>query len=155
MPSCSSGNRWFGLKNKSARIWRRRSCRRSSMMPASKPRPRSARWNKAPNSELAIEENLRRAFPLDTIEEVKKGQRGGDVLQHVVTRTGQAAGTILWETKRAKDWSAQWILKLKEDMRAAGAAVGILVTTPGALPKEWPESAYFALYEDIWVTQAC
>lgn len=104
--------------------------------------------------ELAIEENLRRAFPLDTIEEVKKGQRGGDVLQHVVTRTGQAAGTILWETKRAKDWSVQWILKLKEDMRACGAAVGILVTMPGALPKDWPSGAYFSLYEDIWVTQA-
>src|ERR1700722_15903216 len=104
--------------------------------------------------ELAIEEGLRRAFPLDTIEEVKKGQRGGDVLQHVTTRTGQAAGTILWETKRAKDWSPQWIAKLKEDMRACGAAVGILVTTPGALPKEWPESAYFALHEDVWVTQA-
>jgi hypothetical protein len=104
--------------------------------------------------ELAIEEGLRRAFPLDTIEEVKKGQRGGDVLQHVVTRTGQAAGTILWETKRAKDWSPQWIPKLKEDMRACGAAVGILVTMPGALPKEWPESAYFALHQDVWVTQA-
>ena len=104
--------------------------------------------------ELAIEEGLRRAFPLDTIEEVKKGQRGGDVLQHVVTRTGQAAGTILWETKRAKDWSPQWIPKLKEDMRACGAAVGILVTMPGALPKEWPGSAYFALHEDVWVTQA-
>jgi hypothetical protein len=104
--------------------------------------------------ELAIEEGLRRAFPLDTIEEVKKGQRGGDVLQHVVTRTGQAAGTILWETKRAKDWSLQWIPKLKEDMRACGAAVGILVTMPGALPKDWPTGAYFALYEDVWVTQA-
>jgi hypothetical protein len=104
--------------------------------------------------ELAIEEGLRRSFPLDTIEEVKKGQRGGDVLQHVVTRTGQAAGTILWETKRAKDWSLQWIPKLKEDMRASGAAVGILVTTPGALPKDWPAGAYFALYEDVWVTQA-
>jgi hypothetical protein len=103
--------------------------------------------------ELAIEEGLRRAFPLDTIEEVKKGQRGGDVLQHVTTRTGQAAGTILWETKRAKDWSLQWTSKLKEDMRACGAAVGILVTMPGALPKEWPESAYFALHEDVWVTQ--
>jgi hypothetical protein len=65
-------------------------------------------------------------------------KRGGDVLQHVVTRTGQAAGTILWETKRAKDWSVQWIQKLKEDMRACGAAVGILVTMPGALPKDWP-----------------
>jgi hypothetical protein len=104
--------------------------------------------------ELAIEEGLRRAFPLDTIEEVKKGQRGGDVLQHVTTRAGQPAGTILWETKRAKDWSVQWIPKLKEDMRACGAAVGILVTMPGALPKEWPESAYFALHQDVWVTQA-
>lgn len=102
--------------------------------------------------ELAIEESIRRAFPFDTIEEVRKGQRGGDVLHHVVTRTGQTAGIILWETKRAKDWSMQWIPKLKEDMRAAGAAVGILVTTPGAVPKEWPASAYFALHEEIWVT---
>ncbi len=104
--------------------------------------------------ELAIEEGLRRTFPLDTIEEVKKGQRGGDVLQHVATRAGQTAGTILWETKRAKDWSLQWIPKLKEDMRICGAAVGILVTMPGALPREWPGSAYFALHEDVWVTQA-
>jgi hypothetical protein len=103
--------------------------------------------------ELAIEESLRRAFPLDTIEEVKKGQRGGDVLQHVVTRTGQTAGTILWETKRAKDWSVQWIPKLKEDMRACGAVVGILVTMPGAVPREWPAAAYFTLHEDVWVTQ--
>jgi hypothetical protein len=103
--------------------------------------------------ELAIEESIRRAFPFDSIEEVKKGQRGGDLLQHVITRTGQPAGTILWETKRAKDWSVQWIPKLKEDMRASNAAVGILVTMPGALPKEWPGSAYFALHEDIWVTQ--
>lgn len=104
--------------------------------------------------ELAIEDGLRRAFPLDSIEEVKKGQRGGDILQHVTTRTGQAAGTMLWETKRAKDWSPQWITKLKEDMRASSAAVGILVTMPGALPKDWPESAYFSLYQDVWVTQA-
>jgi len=104
--------------------------------------------------ELAIEEGLRRAFPLDTIAEVKKGQRGGDVLQHVLTRSGQAAGSILWETKRAKDWSAQWLAKLKEDMRACGAAIGILVTLPGALPKDWPEGELFALCGDIWVTQA-
>lgn len=104
--------------------------------------------------ELAIEEGLRRAFPLDTIEEVKKGQRGGDVLQHVVTRTGQTAGTILWETKRAKEWSTQWTTKLKEDMRGCGAVVGILVTMPGAVPKDWTDGAQFALYDDVWVTQA-
>jgi len=104
--------------------------------------------------ELAIEEGLKHSFPLDRIEEVKKGQRGGDVLQHVMTRAGHAAGTILWETKRAKDWSAQWIPKLKEDMRVSSAALGILVTMPGALPKDWPAGAYFALYEDVWVTHA-
>jgi hypothetical protein len=104
--------------------------------------------------ELAIEETLRRSFPFDTIEEIKKGQRGGDVLQHVTTRNGQIAGTILWETKRAKDWSTQWIPKLKEDMRGCGAAVGILVTTPEALPKDWPGSSYFALRDEVWVTQS-
>jgi hypothetical protein len=102
--------------------------------------------------ELAIEEGLKQSFPLDRIEEVKKGQRGGDVLQHVMTRAGHAAGTILWETKRAKDWSARWIPKLKEDMRVSSAALGILVTMPGALPKDWPAGAYFALYDDVWVT---
>jgi hypothetical protein len=91
---------------------------------------------------------------MDVIEEVRKGLRGGDVLQRVVSRTGEAVGMILWEAKRAKDWSPQWIPKLKEDMRACGAAVGILVTMPGALPKDWPGGAYFALYEDVWVTQA-
>jgi hypothetical protein len=104
--------------------------------------------------ELAIEDGLRRAFPLDIIEEVKKGQRGGDVLQQVMTRTGQLAGKILWETKRAKDWSLQWIPKLKEDMRECGAAVGVLVTMPGVLPRDWPTGAQFSLCEEIWVTHA-
>jgi hypothetical protein len=103
--------------------------------------------------ELALEDGLRRSFPLDAIEEVKKGQRGGDILQRVMTRTGQPAGIILWETKRAKDWSGQWTVKLKEDMRACGATIGILVTTFGALPRDWPGNALFATYEDCWVTQ--
>jgi hypothetical protein len=103
--------------------------------------------------ELELESTLRRAFPLDRIEEVKKGQRGGDVLQHVTTRNGHNAGVILWETKRAKDWSAQWISKLKDDMRTSGAALGILVTMPGTLPKDWPPGELFALHEEVWVTQ--
>lgn len=55
--------------------------------------------------ELALEDGLRRAFPLDVIDEVKKGQRGGDVLRRVMTRLSQPAGVVLWETKRAKDFS--------------------------------------------------
>ena len=103
-------------------------------------------------AELAMEENLRRTFPLDTIEEVKKGARGGDVIQRVVSRTGQPAGILLWETKRAKDWSPAWIGKLKEDMRACGAELGVLVTMPAAVPKEWDPGQPFALHEDVWVT---
>jgi hypothetical protein len=102
--------------------------------------------------ELAIEDGLRRTFPLDRIEEVKKGLRGGDVLQRVQTRSAQVAGTLLWESKRAKDWSPQWLTKLKEDMRQCGAEIGVLVTMPTALPKEWPAGQVFGLCEGVWVS---
>jgi hypothetical protein len=102
--------------------------------------------------ELAIEDGLRRAFPLDAIDEVKKGARGGDIVHRVTSRSGQAAGVMLWESKRAKDWSPAWISKLKEDMRACGADVGVLVSMTTAVPKEWAEGQLFGLHEDIWVT---
>ncbi|MEO6185445.1 MAG: DUF2130 domain-containing protein [Steroidobacteraceae bacterium] len=101
--------------------------------------------------ELALEDGLRRCFPLDVIEEVKKGQRGGDVIQRVQSRSGTGAGVLLWETKRASMWNAQWITKLKEDMRACGADAGVLVTMPNAAPKEWPAGTHFGLVDDVWV----
>jgi hypothetical protein len=102
--------------------------------------------------ELTLEAGLERTFPLDTIEEVKKGARGGDVVHRVMTRNGQSAGILLWEAKRAKDWSAQWVTKLKEDMRACGADVGVLVITGTALPKDWDAAQLFGLHEDVWIT---
>ena len=102
--------------------------------------------------ELAIEDGLKRAFPLDAIDEVKKGARGGDIIQRVTSRAGQAAGVMLWESKRAKDWSPAWISKLKEDMRACGADVGVLVSMTTAVPKEWVAGQLFGLHEDVWVT---
>jgi hypothetical protein len=102
--------------------------------------------------ELTLQEDLEVAFALDSIEEVRKGARGGDVIQRVMTRSGQLAGVLLWEAKRAKDWSPQWVTKLKEDMRAAGADVGILVSVGPCYPKDWEEGALFDLHEDIWVT---
>jgi hypothetical protein len=102
--------------------------------------------------ELTLQEDLEATFALDSIEEVRKGARGGDVLQRVMTRSGQLAGVLLWEAKRAKEWSPQWVTKLKEDMRAAGADVGILVSVGACYPKDWEEGALFDLHEDIWVT---
>lgn len=76
--------------------------------------------------ELELEKLLKSEFPLDNIEEVKKGARGADVTQKVRLRTGQACGTILWETKNGK-WQASWISTLKENMRQAKAEYGVLV----------------------------
>lgn len=101
--------------------------------------------------EIAIEEGLRRGFPLDAIEEVKKGQRGGDIIQRVVSRSGAQVGVLLWETKRAAGWSAPWLAKLKDDMRACGADVGVLVTMPGAVPRDWEAGREFGLVDDVWV----
>jgi hypothetical protein len=101
--------------------------------------------------ELALEEGLRRAFPLDVIEEVRKGQRGGDVIHRVIAHTGNDAGVLLWETKRAAVWNAQWLAKLKDDMRAASADAGVLVTTAGAVPRDWEAGREFGLVEGVWV----
>jgi hypothetical protein len=102
--------------------------------------------------ELTLQEDLEQAFPLDVIEEVRKGARGGDVIQRVMTRGGQTAGILLWEAKRAKDWSAQWVGKLKEDVGRCGADVGVLVTIGTAFPKEWEAGQLFGLCEEVWVT---
>jgi hypothetical protein len=78
--------------------------------------------------ELAIEEWLFAQFPLDTIEEIKKGARGGDCVQTVNTRTRQNCGTIYYESKRTKDFQPSWIEKFKTDIREKGANIGVLVT---------------------------
>jgi hypothetical protein len=97
--------------------------------------------------ELTIEEDLSRNFPFDDVVEVKKGQRGADVVQTVRTNTGMKCGTIIWETKRAKNWSNDWVPKLKDDMREAKADVAVLCTS--ALPKE---ISRFNITGDIVVT---
>ncbi len=76
--------------------------------------------------ELNIEEKLRSAFIYDEIEPVGKGVTGADIIQKVRNQAGKVAGTILWETKRAK-WSSGWLSKLREDGRNAGATVIVLV----------------------------
>lgn len=78
--------------------------------------------------ELGIEEWLSNNFPLDTITEIKKGERGADCLQVVHTRTMQNCGTIYYESKRTKDFGNKWIEKFKDDIRDKGADIGVLVT---------------------------
>jgi hypothetical protein len=97
--------------------------------------------------ELELEALLRAKFPRDTIEPVPKGEHGGDALQHVVGPSGQPCGTIIWESKRTKNWSDGWLAKLREDQRAAKAEIAVIVSQ--SLPKEIET---FGLVENVWVT---
>lgn len=101
--------------------------------------------------EITIEEALLRAFPLDVFEPVKQGARGADVIHRVMADGGRIAGTVLWEMKRAKDFSPAWVAKLKEEMRASGADAAVLVTMPSATPKDWENRQAFAIVDGVWV----
>ena len=96
--------------------------------------------------ELAIEEYLEQHFPYDTIEEIKTGARGADCLQLVHSEQGVECGKIYYESKRTKDFQKSWIEKFKEDMRARGADIGVLVTE--AMPKDMDR---FGEKDGIWI----
>jgi hypothetical protein len=83
--------------------------------------------------ELILEELLRNTFPFDLIEEVGKGVRGADCVHNVRNQFGQECGRIIYESKRTKDFSMEWIEKLKKDMRSMGVDVAVIVTQ--AYPK--------------------
>ena len=97
--------------------------------------------------ELELETTLIESFRHDRIEEVKKGVRGADVLQTVCTPSGQVCGRIIWEAKRAENWSEGWLQKLKDDQQNADARIAVLVTT--ALPKGCQEP--FFQREGVWI----
>lgn len=96
--------------------------------------------------ELLLEEVLRNSFPFDLISEVGKGVKGADCVQVVRNKLGQECGSIIYESKRTKDFSEQWIEKLKADMRNQGADIAILVTQ--AMPKDMTQ---FGERDGVWI----
>lgn len=96
--------------------------------------------------ELELEALLKSKFPLDLIEAVGKGEFGGDVVQRVNGSLGQAAGVILWEFKRTKNWSDGWLAKLREDQRNAKADIALIISQ--TLPKDVET---FDLIDGVWV----
>ncbi len=101
--------------------------------------------------ELAIEEMLKQTFMFDKINEVGKGVRGADLIQTVVNNQGQECGTIVWESKRTKEFQPQWIEKFKADFRQSGGDIGVIVTQ--AMPKDMTgfglkDGIYICPYDD-------
>ncbi|MDY0095089.1 MAG: DUF2130 domain-containing protein [Candidatus Vecturithrix sp.] len=97
--------------------------------------------------ELELESLLKAKFPHDNIMPVPKGEHGGDVLQCVVSPLGLTCGTIIWESKRTKNWSDGWLVKLREDQRTAKAEIAVIISQ--TLPKEIET---FDLVDGVWVT---
>lgn len=96
--------------------------------------------------ELVIEEWLANHFPLDTIEEIKKGAQGADCLQIVNTRTRQNCGSIYYESKRTKNFQPAWIEKFKGDIRQRNANIGVLVTE--VMPSDMDR---MGLKDGVWI----
>lgn len=96
--------------------------------------------------EIELEELLRTRFPADLVEPIAKGELGADVIQQVNGVVGQPAGTILWESKRTKNWTDNWLSKLRDDQRRSGADIALIISQ--TLPKH---IEHFDLVDGVWV----
>ena len=83
--------------------------------------------------EELLEEYLEKEFPSDKFEAVKKGQKGGDIIQSVVIK-GESVGSILYESKDVLNFDEKWVQKLLNDMSKVDATVGFIFTK--AMPKK-------------------
>jgi hypothetical protein len=96
--------------------------------------------------ELALEELLRSSYPFDDIKEVPKGVSGADCIQTVVNATQQACGSIVYESKRTKNFANDWIEKLKQDQIKCKADVAVIVTE--TLPSDMDR---FGEKNGVWI----
>lgn len=98
--------------------------------------------------ELDLEVRLREEFPLDEINEVKKGQRGADLTQIVRNRHMDSCGMLLWETKNGK-WQPAWVPKFRQDIREANANIGVIVSSE--MPTEYGDMKH--LEATVWAVK--
>jgi len=96
--------------------------------------------------EWQLETMLTGKFLHDRIDPVPKGEHGGDILHRVNLPTGTSCGTILWETKRVRNWQDGWLPKLRNDQRTAKAEIAVLVST--VLPKDVDT---FDQIDGVWI----
>ncbi len=97
--------------------------------------------------ELDLENLLRTTFPQDSIEPIGKGVLGADIRQVVKSPLGTVCGTILWESKRTKQWADGWTGKLKQDVLADKANIPALVSE--VLPED--AKSGIGLVDGVWV----
>jgi hypothetical protein len=84
----------------------------------------------------------------DEVTSVARGVRGADVVQAVRDPAGRPCGTILWESKRAANWSKGWVAKLRKDMRQGDHAIGVIVSDASPQDDDRPLTDV----DGVWVT---
>ena len=93
------------------------------------------------SAEMQLGDFLKKIFKEknDRITEYAKGVAGGDWL-HEVRENNYTICKILYESKKTKSWSNEWIKKLQDDMKDSKSDVGIIFTraTPKDFPKDVP-----------------
>jgi hypothetical protein len=96
--------------------------------------------------ELILEEFLAVKYPYDIISEVPKGKSGADIIQTVRNPLNAECGKIAYESKRTVSFNKEWITKLKDDMIAIKADIGVIVT------QTMPQGVKsFSNIDGIWV----
>ena len=85
--------------------------------------------------ELYLEDMLRKHFPNDEVQEVKKGASGHDCTFVINHRNQEGLAKIAFESKNTKHFSADWVDKLNKTMMEKKIPYGVIVTK--ALPKDF------------------
>ncbi|EAH4651913.1 DUF2130 domain-containing protein [Campylobacter jejuni] len=85
-------------------------------------------------AELLIEEYIQSEYLSDEVKEVPKGVNGADCLHIVKDNFGNICGSILYESKRTKEFNKEWLDKLKLDSIAAKSDIAVLITK--TMPKD-------------------
>ena len=92
-------------------------------------------------AEISLGEFLKNIFKDkdDKITAYAKGAAGGDWLQEVI-ENNHTICKILYERKKTKSWSNEWIKKLQDDMKDSKSNIGVIFTraTPKDFPKDVP-----------------
>ncbi|MDB4655769.1 DUF2130 domain-containing protein [Flavobacteriales bacterium] len=98
--------------------------------------------------ELALEELLQKTHVFDRITPVPKGVRGADCIQTVVNTAQRECGSIVYESKRTKAFTNDWVKKLKEDQLTCKADIAVIVTE--TMPKDMTR---FGQLNGVWICQ--
>ena len=89
--------------------------------------------------EERIQDFLRKAFPDDHVDEIKKGAKGGDCILTINDREKKNIAKIYFESKDTKAFQEKWVDKLLNDMKDKGIANGIMIVSKSALPPDFNE----------------